>query len=74
MSKTYRKFRGIDDRTLGAALTNHAQVLQGVAQAVEVLLRERRLNLVWGALVTLVVMWAAWLMAVSQAWPWRYAP
>lgn len=58
MAKTWRKFRGIDDQTLGAALTNHAQVLGGIAKATELLLRERRLFNLWRAVVTIGVIYA----------------
>ena len=58
MSKNpFRKMRAIDDKTLGAALTNHAQVLTGVSRAAELLLRERRLKLVWGMVVTAALVW-----------------
>lgn len=56
--KLFKKFRGIDDNTLGAALTNHAQVLGGVARATEMMLRERRVLLVWRVVVTVGLMWA----------------
>lgn len=60
MSKTFKKFRGIDDRTLGAALANHTDVLKAIAHATTMLLRERRLVLAWGTAVTAAVMYLLW--------------
>lgn len=61
MSKSpFRKFRGINDKQLGAALTNHAQVIGGVAAATNMLLRERRLLLVWNLVVTAALVWMAY--------------
>ena len=58
MSKRlFRKIRSIDDKTLGAALTNHATYLTAVTRATDQLLRERRLMLLWGAVVTAAVVW-----------------
>jgi len=68
--KAFRKFRGIDDRTLGNALNNHAAVLQGIARATTMLLRERRLTLVWQAVVTVVVAWTGYVLAFYQQYPW----
>lgn len=46
MSKNpFRKMRAIKDVDLSKALTNHAQVIGGVALATTMLLRERRLLL-----------------------------
>lgn len=67
----FKKFRGIDDRTLGAALTNHAQVLGGVAGAATMLLRERRLLMVWRVLVTVGLVWALlWSHTPDSLWEW----
>lgn len=57
MSKLYKKFRGIDDKTLGGVLTNHANTLRGIALAVTMLLRERRLLHVWHIAVTGALIW-----------------
>lgn len=70
MSKMFRKFRGLNDRVIAGALTNHASMLQAVANATERLLRERRLNLVWKVVVTVELLTHHWqeLVAVVQAW------
>ena len=53
----FRKMRGIDDRTLNMALTNHATVLRGVSEAVTRLLRERRLLLVLHVVEAAAIVW-----------------
>lgn len=57
VNRAFKKMRGIDDRTLGAALTNHADVLDAIGRATTLLLRERRLGLVWALVVTGAVVW-----------------
>lgn len=56
-AKMFRHMRGIDDKTLGGVLTNHAGTLRAVANATTLLLRERRLMLVWAVVVTVVLTW-----------------
>lgn len=53
----FRKFRGVDDKTLGMVLGNHADTLRGIANAVTMLLRERRLLLVLEMVQTLALIW-----------------
>lgn len=60
MSKNpFRKIRGIKDSDLNAALTNHAHVIGGVAHAVTMLLRERRLLLLLNVAQVLGLIWMA---------------
>lgn len=53
----FRKVRGIDDKTLGAVLTNHADMTRAMAAALTMLLKERRVMLVWAVVVTVALMW-----------------
>lgn len=58
-TKLYRRMRGLDDKTLSGALTNHAGVLNGLSVVVTRLLHERRVGLVWAVAVTVAVVWLA---------------
>ena len=55
--KMFKKMRGLDDKTLGGVLTNHADTLRGIAMATTMLLRERRVMLLWMIVVTTAVMY-----------------
>lgn len=58
-----KKLRGITDAQLNGVLIHHAGTLKGVVAATTVLLRERRLWLVWKLVVTGVL---GWLVLVQQ--------
>ena len=67
MSKTpFRRVRGLDDRTLASALTNHTQVLQGIVAWVAGQERWRWVWRVWALGITLVVSW----LVYEEVWQW----
>lgn len=58
MSKNpFRKIRAIKDIDLSNALTNHAQVIGGVALATTMLLRERRMLLLLQLVEVGAILW-----------------
>ena len=67
----FRKIRGIGDKDLNAVLLHHADVLRGAANALNMLLRERRLLIVWRVVVTVGLMWALlWAHTPDYVWTW----
>lgn len=56
-NRLWNKVRSISDPMLNAALTNHAQVLTGVAKATNMLLRERRLLLLLHLVEAAAITW-----------------
>ena len=55
--KTFKKMRGINDGDLNRVLLHHAEVLRAMTRPLSLLLRERRLLLVWVVLVTATLIW-----------------
>lgn len=53
----FGSIRRLTDTELQHALDNHAAYLNGLVNYVTITRRERRLWLVWGAVVTLVLLW-----------------
>lgn len=51
----YKKFRGVTDAELSVVLENHAGMLNGMGRALTMMLRERRLLLLWNIAVTAAV-------------------
>ena len=66
----FRKIRALDDKTLEAALTNHADVLKAVASATNLLLRERRLLLMWAAVMTLGLLYVL-VFSITPDFVWQ---
>jgi hypothetical protein len=54
-NSAFKKFRGINDAELSLVLENHAMILKGVSGALTMVLRERRLLLLWSVVVTVAL-------------------
>jgi hypothetical protein len=54
----FRKMRGINDKVLGATLTDHQQYLRAVVNASNFLLRRQQFALAWKIALTIGLLYA----------------
>jgi hypothetical protein len=57
MANPFGKMRGVPDRVLGAALTNHQQTMQWCVKRIQIQAKAQRITSYWLLLLTALVTW-----------------